>query len=219
MGSSQAFIDLERGGTTTTVQAGGPGRPGVDDVAGRMRTRLAAQAAAEGLLEVGYRVVGTPVGDLVVAASPRGLVRVAFVEISTRDDIVAQLAADIGPRLLEAPGRLDDVATQLDDYFAGRRRDFDLALDLQLAHGFRREVITALPTIPSGSTASYSDLARRVDNPRAVRAVGSACATNPLPIVLPCHRVVRADGSLGRYAGGAAAKRTLLTLEGALLPP
>ncbi len=212
MAATQEFTALME-----TMGTGIDGARGDDDRR-RRAAHLVDLAASRGLLDVGYRVVASPVGDLVVAASPRGLVAVSFTSIATVDDILVRLAASVSPRLLEAPGRLDDVAGQLDDYFAGRRRTFDLALDLQLASGFRRDVVTALPRIPPGSTASYSQVARMVDNPRAVRAVGSACAANPLPIVLPCHRVVRADGTLGRYAGGDAAKRTLLALEGVAMP-
>jgi methylated-DNA-[protein]-cysteine S-methyltransferase len=132
------------------------------------------------------------------------------------DDVLQSLAERISPRVLRAPGRLDEVAAQLDDYFAGRRSSFELPLDWQLSHGFRRAVLGHLATdVGYGSTASYARLAELAGNPRAVRAVGSACATNPIPLVVPCHRVVRSDGALGSYAGGVEAKRILLALEGA----
>jgi methylated-DNA-[protein]-cysteine S-methyltransferase len=127
--------------------------------------------------------------------------------------VLAGLAGTISPRVLRAPARLDAAARELDEYFAGRRRSFDLPLDLRLAQGFRRSVLDALPGIGYGSTASYAAVARLAGSPAAVRAVGTACARNPLPLVIPCHRVVRSDGTPGQYAGGPTAKQTLLTLE------
>lgn len=180
-----------------------------------LRSRLAASAAAADLLEVAFTVVPSPVGDLVIAATPRGLVRVGFTVVDSIDDIVAGLATQISPRVLESRARLGFAARQLDDYFSGSRSALDLPLDLQLVTGFRRDVVTSLPSIEPGSTATYGEVARLVGNPGAARAVGTACARNPLPVVLPCHRVVRNDGSMGRYAGGAAAKAVLLVLEGA----
>jgi len=163
-----------------------------DPVLATLRRRLVASAADEGLLDVAYRTVDSPVGRLLLATTPAGLVRVAF----------------------EAPARLDDVARQLDDYFAGRRRTFDVTLDRQLSAGFRRTVLEHLAAdVAYGTTASYAALAGLAGNPRAVRAVGSACATNPIPLVVPCHRVVRSDGTSGAYRGGPEAKRLLLTLE------
>ena len=129
------------------------------------------------------------------------------------DAVLAMLADRVSPRILRAPARLDDTVRQLDEYFAGSRHTFDLPLDLQLAHGFRRLVLDHLVQIAYGSTASYAVVAAASGSPRAVRAVGTACARNPLPVVVPCHRVVRSDGSLGNYAGGPAAKKALLTLE------
>jgi methylated-DNA-[protein]-cysteine S-methyltransferase len=123
------------------------------------------------------------------------------------------LAATVSPRVLRAPGRLDGAARQIEEYFAGRRTGFELPLDWRLSHGFRRTVLSQLPFIGYGSTASYAEIAAAAGSPKAVRAVGSACATNPLPLVVPCHRVVRSDGTAGGYAGGTAAKATLLTLE------
>lgn len=180
----------------------------------RLHSRLVEAAAAEGALDVAYRTLDTPLGTLLLAATPAGLVRVAY-STEGHGDVLTALAARVSPRILEAPGRLDAVARELDDYFAGRRQTFDIPLDLRLAHGFRREVLTNLPGIGYGTTASYAAVAARAGKPRAVRAAASACATNPLPIVIPCHRVVRSDGSLGGYLGGVAAKRTLLDLEAA----
>jgi methylated-DNA-[protein]-cysteine S-methyltransferase len=181
----------------------------------RRHERLVAAAQAAGILDVAYRDIDTPVGPLLLAATGQGLVRVAYAA-EGHDAVLAQLAARVSPRVLAAPGRLDEAAREIEEYFAGRRTHFDLALDLRLSSGFRRDVLNRLPGIGYGSTASYAALAAAAGNPKAVRAVGTACATNPLPVVLPCHRVVRSDGSLGGYAGGSDAKRILLTLEGAV---
>ena len=176
--------------------------------------RLAGQAEAAGLLDVAYRTADTPVGTLLLAATTAGLVRVAYAS-EDHDAVLAALAARISPRILAAPRRLDATARELDEYFAGTRHTFDLPLDLRLTAGFRRAVLRQLPGIGYGRTASYAAIAAAAGSPRAVRAVGTACATNPLPVVIPCHRVLRADGSLGGYIGGAAAKATLLNLEAA----
>ena len=178
----------------------------------RLHARLAASAERDSSLDVAYRTVDTPVGSLLLAATPVGLVRVAY-ETEGHDAVLARLAERLSPRVLAAPSRLDSAARELDDYFAGRRQNFDLALDLSLAQGFRRTVLEHLQTIAYGRTESYGGVATAAGSPRAVRAVGSACATNPLPVVVPCHRVVRSDGSLGGYLGGLAAKQALLILE------
>jgi len=179
----------------------------------RLRARLAAAADAEGILDVAYRTVDTPVGPLLLAATEQGLVRVAYPN-QGHDAVLQALADRISPRVLHAPARLDRVARQLDDYFAGRRRRFDVPLDWRLSVGFRSTVLHHLATdVAYGRTASYAALAALAGSPRAVRAVGTACATNPLPVVVPCHRVVRSDGAIGNYAGGVDAKRTLLALE------
>ncbi|MDG3009636.1 methylated-DNA--[protein]-cysteine S-methyltransferase [Rhodococcus sp. D2-41] len=180
----------------------------------RLHDRLVTEAGDRDLLDVAYRTVDSPVGRLLLAATPRGLVRVAFA-LEDHDAVLSRLAADVSPRVLEAPGRLDGAARELDEYFAGRRTVFDLDLDLQLTHGFRREVVARLPQIAYGSTATYSAVAQLVGRPKAVRAVGSACANNPLPLVVPCHRVVRTDGSIGHYLGGSEVKRELLRMEAA----
>lgn len=179
-----------------------------------LHASLTAQAEAAGLLDVAYRTLDSPVGALLVATTPAGLVRVAY-EREGFDAVLDNLVAKVSSRVLDAPERLDAAARQLDEYFAGRRRRFELTLDLRLSSGFRRTVLTHLPDIAYGRTASYLDVATAVDNPRAVRAVGTACATNPLPLVIPCHRVVRSDGQIGAYLGGTETKRQLLALEGA----
>lgn len=180
----------------------------------RLQTRVACESSARRLLDVAYRTIDSPLGTLLLAATPEGLVRVAF-EREGHDAVLARLAGDVSPRVLRWPGRLDEAARQLEDYFAGRRRTFDLALDLRLSRGFRRCVLDQLRTVPYGATATYMAIAARVDSPRAARAVGSACAANPLPIVVPCHRIVRGDGVIGHYLGGTSAKRALLALEAA----
>jgi len=180
----------------------------------RLHARLAAAAEADGLVDVAYRTVDSPVGTLLLAATAAGVVRIAF-EQQGHDAALAALASLVSPRVLRAPARLDPLVRELEEYFAGTRRTFDLPLDRRLASGFRAEVLAHLPEIGYGSTASYADVARLAGNPGAVRAVGTACARNPLPIVLPCHRVVRSDGIPGQYAGGAEAKLALLALEAA----
>ncbi|WP_419866511.1 methylated-DNA--[protein]-cysteine S-methyltransferase [Ornithinimicrobium cavernae] len=173
---------------------------------------LEIRAEQEGLLDVAYRTVDSPVGALLLAATGTGLVRVAY-EREDFDAVLETLAARLGPRVLRAPRRLDGAAVQLEEYFAGARTRFDLPLDRTLSNGFRGQVHAYLPQIGYGSTQSYREVAAHLGNPRAVRAVGSACATNPLPIVVPCHRVLRSDGGLGGYLGGTQAKTTLLGLE------
>jgi len=179
-----------------------------------LRVRLAAQAAREGILDVAYRTIDTPVGELLLAATERGLVRVAY-PAEGHDAVLSALAGQVSPRVLHAPPRLDAAARELDEYFARTRRSFGLSLDLQLAHGFRRTVLEHLIQIGYGVTASYGAVAVASGSPAAVRAVGTACARNPLPVVIPCHRVVRGDGSIGQYVGGTEAKRALLDLEAA----
>ena len=180
----------------------------------RLHDRLAARAEQAGLLDVAYRTLDTPIGNLLLAATHKGLVRVAFAS-ERHERVLEALAAELSPRILAAPARLDAAARELDEYFAGARRHFELPLDLALAHGFRRSVLEQLRRIEYGRTASYAAVAAAAGSPRAVRAVGTACATNPLPLVVPCHRVVRSDGGLGGYRGGADAKRVLLALEAA----
>lgn len=180
-----------------------------------LHDRLATRARADGLLDVWYRILDTPVGRLLLAATRVGVVRIAFA-VQGHDRALEDLAARIGPRILADGRPLDDAARELDEYFAGRRRLFDLPLDRRLASGFRADVLARLPGIGYGQTASYAQIARAAGNPRAVRAVGSACGANPLPIVVPCHRVVRSDGTAGGYAGGLAVKQRLLDLESGL---
>jgi methylated-DNA-[protein]-cysteine S-methyltransferase len=192
-----------------------PLHSGDEDAQRRLHQRLVAAAEAEGVLDVTYRTVDTAVGPLLLAATDRGLVRVAY-EGQDHDAVLQTLSTKVSPRILRDGSRLDHAAREIEEYFGGRRQTFDLPLDLRLATGFRLGVLQHLPTIGYGRTESYAQVAAAAGSPRAVRAVGTACATNPLPVVVPCHRVVRSDGSLGEYAGGADAKRTLLTMEGAM---
>jgi len=178
----------------------------------RLHARLAAEAEAAGVLDIAYRTIDSPLGLLLLAATDHGLVRVAYA-IQDHERVLDELATKISSRVLHAPARLDLAAHEIDDYLSGRRTTFDLPLDFRLSSGFRRTVLDHLPDIGYGTTASYATVALAAGNPKAVRAVGSACAKNPLPIVVPCHRVVRSDGTIGQYAGGSEAKRTLLDLE------
>ena len=208
-----------------------------------LRARLAADATAEDLVDVAYRVVDSPIGALLLAATPDGLVYVAF-EVETTDEVLEMLATRVGPRVVRVPARvapevepdgdrpasaqtdgvpptsdvagiLDAATGQLAEYLAGKRRDFDLPLDTRLATGFRGHVQRHLADIGYGRTATYKELAAELDRPGAVRAVGTACATNPLPLVWPCHRILRSDGGLGGYRGGLEAKQHLLAMESA----
>ena len=185
-----------------------------DDAERRLHARLAAAALDAGILDVAFRTVDTPLGPLLLAATDQGLVRVAYAR-EDHDRVLQQLADTVSPRVLRAPARLDLAAREIEEYFVGRRTEFDLPLDFRLSAGFRRTVLAQLPDIAYGTTATYAAIAAAAGNPKAVRAVGSACATNPLPLVVPCHRVVRSDGTIGQYVGGVDAKQTLLTLEAA----
>ena len=169
--------------------------------------RFRAAAATEGLLDAAYDLVETPVGTLLVAATDTGICRVSF------DDGIEAVASSVGPRVLRVPGRVDRAREQLDEYFAGERQAFELELDLRAAP-FQQAVLGELARIPFGAVATYGELARRIGRPRAARAVGGALNRNPIPILLPCHRVVGASGSLVGYAGGLDRKRLLLELEG-----
>jgi methylated-DNA-[protein]-cysteine S-methyltransferase len=178
----------------------------------RLHDQLAVAAEADRLLDVAYRTVESPVGTLLLAATDHGLVRVAY-DREDHDHVLQGLSDRISPRILRAPRRLDQVTRQLAEYFAGQRRDFVLSLDFRLAHGLRRAVLGHLVLINYGHTETYAEVAAATGRARAVRAVGTACATNPLPVVVPCHRVLRSDGKLGGYIGGLEAKAALLSLE------
>lgn len=184
------------------------------DAIAELHRRLEELAEKAGILDVAFTTIDTPVGSLLLAASEKGLIRVAYAS-EGHDKVLEQLSDKVSSRILRAPRRLDMAAFELDEYFAGRRTVFDLPLDLSLSSGFRQLVQRYLPQIAYGHTESYKQVAQLVGHPKAVRAVGTACATNPLPVVVPCHRVIRTDGTLGDYIGGLAAKTALLSLEGA----
>ena len=185
--------------------------------AGRAPAFDITRAVDAGLLDVAYAEVDTPVGRVVAARTARGLACLAY-EDDRRDAILESLAERLSPRVLEAPARLDDVRRELDEYFEGRRRAFDVPLDLSIVRGdFARRLLEATARIPFGATASYRDMAEAAGNARAVRAAGNALGANPIPIIVPCHRVLRTGGALGGYTGGLERKERLLSLEGVLL--
>ena len=179
------------------------------NVTPELDARFRAAALREGLLDVRYDVVGSPVGELFLAATPRGLCRISYT-VDGQDEVVARL---FGARVLRTP--LDEVRRELDEYFEGRRRAFGLPLDLRVAP-FHEDVLRELARVPYGRTDTYGHLAALVGRPKAARAVGTVMNRNPIPIVLPCHRIVGANGSLTGYAGGLDTKRRLLELEGTL---
>jgi methylated-DNA-[protein]-cysteine S-methyltransferase len=181
---------------------------------GAVRQRFQQRAQAEGLLDVAFTTMDSPVGSLLLAATPRGLVEITFMRNGTRiDDALDELARKLSPRVLEAPARLDPVRSQLDEYFNGRRINFEVALDRSLMAPFARRVLGRTERIPYGSVSTYAEVARRIGAPRAARAVGNALGANPIPLIVPCHRVVRTGGGLGGYGGGLDRKEWLLQLE------
>lgn len=177
------------------------------------RSDLVRRADAEALIDVAFERHGSPLGPLLLGATAAGLVRIGLPS-EDEDDVLSELARRVSPRVLRAPRETITTARhELEEYFDGARRTFDVRLDWRLTAGFRREVLRATALIPYGRTFSYRDLATRAGRPAAVRAAGTALATNPLPIVVPCHRVLRTDGALGGYRGGLEAKVRLLELE------
>ncbi len=180
---------------------------------------LAERAAGEGLLDVAYARTDSPIGELLVASTPRGLVRVALPG-EPAEVALEQLVAGISPRVLEHPAALDEVRRELEEYFEGRRREFGLKLDWRLSNpGFRRKVLRATARVPYGETTTYGEMALAAGSPDAYRAAGTALGHNPIPLVVPCHRVLRSGGVLGNYGGGPEMKAFLLRLEGAIGPP
>jgi methylated-DNA-[protein]-cysteine S-methyltransferase len=175
--------------------------------------RFVERAGARGLVDVAVTSMDSPIGTLLLMATPRGLVRIAF-EDENRDDVLGEVAQQLSPRILEAPRRLDPVRRELDRYFACRLRDFEVPIDWSLSREFARKVLRRTSEIPYGSVASYKDVAVGVGTPRGARAVGNALGSNPIPVVVPCHRVVLTGGAIGGYGGGLPRKRWLLALEG-----
>lgn len=182
----------------------------------RLADGLRARAEAEGLIDVAYATMDSPLGELLVAVTPRGLVRLAYDDEAVEDAVLAELSERVSPRVLRAPERTDAVRHQLDDYFAGRRRAFDTPVDWSLVRGFAAGVLRATARVPFGSVTTYREVAEAAGSPRAYRAAGNALGSNPVPIVVPCHRVLHAGGGLGGYTGGLERKRHLLRLEGVL---
>jgi methylated-DNA-[protein]-cysteine S-methyltransferase len=209
------------------LRRGGPSGPetsaeGADSITERRAAsaaqRLSARLAADGLADVSYATADSPFGPLLLATTPRGLVRVAFPE-EDADSVLERLARRISPRIVETPAPLDPVRRELEEYFAGTRRSFELALDWTLVSPFGRRVLGATAEIPYGGVLSYAEVATEAGSPRGSRAAGNALGSNPMPIVVPCHRVLRTGGALGGYGGGLDRKRWLLELEGARTPP
>jgi methylated-DNA-[protein]-cysteine S-methyltransferase len=178
--------------------------------------RFADRAAEAGLLDVAYALVDSPVGTLLAAQTPRGLVELAYGG-ENPDALLAELSSKLSPRVLEAPAKLDDVRRQLDEYFEGRRTGFEVPIDWSLSRGFTQRILQATARVPFGQLATYRDVAAKAGNERAVRAAGNALGSNHMPIVVPCHRIVRTGGALGGYTGGLERKEFLLKLEGVLL--
>lgn len=175
--------------------------------------QIARAASEHGLLDIAVWTMGSPIGELHLAVTPRGLLHVGFEE-EDRAEVLALLARTVSPRILEAAGPTDAVRRELDEYFAGQRVRFEVGVDRRLVRGIARDVLAAARRIPFGATSTYGELAARIGRPRAARAVGNALGSNPIPIVIPCHRVLRGNGGVGGYAGGAARKERLLALEG-----
>ncbi len=177
-----------------------------------MTDRFVERAQAKRLIDVAVTTMDSPIGTLLLMATPKGLVRIAF-ESENRDEVLGEVAEQLSPRILEAPRRLDPVRRELDKYFEGKLHDFDVPLDWSLTGEFARRVLRRTARIPYGSVASYGDVAVGVGTPRGARAVGNALGSNPIPVIVPCHRVVRTGGAIGGYGGGLTRKRFLLALE------
>jgi methylated-DNA-[protein]-cysteine S-methyltransferase len=185
--------------------------------AARAAVALALRAEKEGLMDVAYTAIESPFGALLGVATERGLVRLAFPE-EDADEVLEGVSRRLSPRIMEAPGRLDGVRRELDGYFSGKLRDFSCAVDWSLIGTFGSRVLQATAAIPYGGVSTYSEVAEEAGSPNGSRAAGNALGSNPIPIVIPCHRVLRRGGALGGYAGGLERKRWLLELEGALTP-
>jgi methylated-DNA-[protein]-cysteine S-methyltransferase len=188
--------------------------PDLDERAERAAGRLAREAEDEGLLDVAYASADTPLGPMLVAGTRRGLVRVAFPR-EREDDVLFELAESVSPRILHAPARLDEARREMEQYFERKRERFELRLDWRLSRGFYRDVLRETARVPYGETMSYAEVAARAGRPRAFRAAGSALGSNPMPLVVPCHRIIASGGGLGGYGGGLDVKEFLLELEGA----
>ena len=201
---------------TRALRGLAPPRGAARVAASAASTRFAETAMAANLADVAFWTAASPIGDLLVAVTPKGLVRVGFAD-EPRDEVLGELAREVSPRILESAAATDEVRRELDEYFTGGRIRFDVKVDRRLIRGNAREVLTATRRVPFGRTTTYGELAARIGKPKAARAVGNALGSNPIPIVIPCHRVLQAGGALGGYAGGLARKERLLTLEGVSL--
>ncbi len=189
----------------------------IPDVSDAVR-RASERAFDEGAVDVAYAELDSPLGTLVAAGTERGLLRLAYEDFNGGlDAVLDHLARRVSPRILEAPAKLDEVRRELDEYFEGRRRDFDVPIDWSLTSGFTQRVLQATARIPFGRVGSYASVAAEAGSPKATRAAGNALGSNPIPIVVPCHRVLRSGGKLGGYTGGLEKKETLLRLEGVLI--
>ncbi len=183
------------------------------EVPAALQESLAERAGREGLLDVAYAELDSPIGPLAVAGTPRGLVRLSYMPA---DEMADELALKLSPRVIRSPKKLDEVRRELDDYFEGRRTEFDLPVDWSLSHGFFRRVLERTARIGYGHVGTYAQVAKEAGSPRAVRAAGNALGSNPVAIVVPCHRILRTGGDLGGYGGGRERKEYLLKLEGAI---
>jgi methylated-DNA-[protein]-cysteine S-methyltransferase len=192
------------------------GRADVSAAADAAAGRLAEQAAHDGLLDVAYTTLDSPVGPVLVAATQRGLVRISFSPHYDHDEVLVELSERISPRVIEAPSYFDSVRRELEEYFEGRRTSFGLPLDWRLTGGFGRRVLKHTARIPYGKVSTYKEMAAAAGSPRGARAAGNALGSNPIPIVVPCHRVLHSGGGLGGYGGGIENKVLLLKLEGAI---
>jgi methylated-DNA-[protein]-cysteine S-methyltransferase len=197
-------------------QLGRAARADVSAGAARAAGELAERAAHEQLLDVAYTTLDSPVGPVLVAATRRGLVRISFGEVYDEEAVLADLCARVSPRVIEAPSYFDAVRSELEEYFHGRRTRFNLPLDWSLTGGFGRRVLEHTARIPYGGVSTYKEVAAKAGSPRAARAAGNALGSNPIPIVVPCHRVLHSGGGLGGYGGGIERKEFLLKLEGAI---
>ncbi len=198
--------------TNTNTNTNANGTITDHDYMSSAREALVARAATERLVDVTYDVTDSPVGQLLVALTPTGVVRIAF-ENEQHDRVLESLAERISPRILKSATSTNDLRRELDEYFDGKRALFSAAIDWLLVSGFQRAVLDATQRLPYGSTVNYGEIASAAGNPKAVRAAGTALGKNPVPIVIPCHRILRADGSLGGYLGGVEAKKALLDSE------
>jgi methylated-DNA-[protein]-cysteine S-methyltransferase len=188
------------------------GVPVDDEAVARATARLRGAAEREGLVDVAYATVDSPLGPLLAAGTERGLVMLSYLDDGIEPRL-ERLAREVSPRVLEAPARLDPARRELDEYFSGRRREFAIPIDWSLVRGFAREVLRSTAAIPFGEFRSYGEVSAAAGSPRASRATGNALGSNPIPIVIPCHRVLRSGGKIGGYTGGLERKRYLLALE------